>query len=470
MELLKAKRIYMIGIKGAGMTALAEFLVLQGVTVTGSDTEEVFFTDAILKRLGVAVKVPFSVANVETSSFDLCIYSTAYTEANNEELQLVKSSGKPTLSYPEALGHLTESKLTLAVCGTHGKTTTSALLAEALRGTGQDPSAIVGSEIKSWRGGALSGAGPYLVIEADEYQDKLRFYTPIGIILTSVDWDHPDFFPTVGEYEAVFERFVDRLPRHGFLVACGDDARVRHVAEVFGGKKLFYGFLPENDIHISEYTTVDPESSEGQSGIRSCFSVTFEGETFGPWALSLSGKHNCLNAAAVVSTLLHFKIPLDTLAGTFIQFRGTKRRFEFLGSVGKALVFDDYAHHPEEIRATLTAFRELYPKRLLTVVFHPHTYTRTKALLEDFAETLGLADRVILIDIYGSARETQGGVASSDIVERINRIWPGKARYIADRWAVVETLSGQITESGLIVTMGAGDVWQIAETFLTKQQ
>ena len=467
MELLKAKRIYMIGIKGAGMTALAEFLVRQGIAVTGSDTEEVFFTDAILKRLGIAVKSPFASANVETS-FDACIYSTAYTEETNEEIRVVKVSGKPMFSYPEALGILTQSKLTLAVCGTHGKTTTSALLAEALRGAGQDPSAIVGSEIKNWQGGALSGAGPHLVIEADEYQDKLRFYTPLGIILTSVDWDHPDFFPTVGEYEAVFERFVARLPRHGFLVACGDDARVRRVAEAFGGKKLFYGFLPENEIYISEYTIVDPESSEGQTGIRACFSITFEGETFGPWLLSLSGKHNCLNAAAVVGTFLHFKIPLDSLAGTFTQFSGTKRRFEFLGSAGKVLVFDDYAHHPEEIRATLTAFRELYPKRLLTVVFHPHTYTRTKALLEDFAETLSLADRVILIDIYGSARETQGGVASSDIVERINRVWPGKARYIADRGVVVEALSGQTTESGLIVTMGAGDVWQIAEAFIHK--
>lgn len=468
MELLKAKRVYMIGVKGAGMTALAEFLVRQGITVSGSDTEEVFFTDAILKHLGVVVKAPFSTQNIDTN-FDICIYSTAYTVENNEEMQAVQASGKKMFSYPEALGLLTESKLTLAVCGTHGKTTTSALLAESLRGAGQEPSAIVGSEIKSWKGGALSGSGPHLVIEADEYQDKLRFYTPFGILLTSVDWDHPDFFPTVGEYEATFERFVARLPRHGFLVACGDDARVRKVCESFQGKKIFYGFLPENDICITHYAIVDPESADGQKGLRQCFSVTYEDKTYGPFTFTLSGKHNAMNAAAVVSVFLALKIPVDTLPKTFAHFSGTKRRFEFLGSVGKSLVFDDYAHHPEEIRATLGAFRELYPSRTLTVVFHPHTYTRTRALLEEFAETLSLADRVILIDIYGSARETQGGVSSSDIVDRINRVWDNKASYISDRAEVINELKKDTDQASLIVTMGAGDVWQIAEALLAKK-
>lgn len=468
MELLKAKRVYMIGIKGAGMTALAEFLVHQRIEVSGSDTTEVFFTDAILKRLGVTVKSPFSVQNID-NRFDLCIYSTAYTVDNNEEMQLVQQTGKPLYSYPEALGLLTESKLTLAVCGTHGKTTTSALLAEALKGAEQDPSAIVGSEIKSWKGSALSGDGPHLVIEADEYQDKLRYYTPFGIVLTSVDWDHPDFFPTVGEYEATFERFIARLPRHGFLVACGDDARVRKVSESFQGKKLFYGFLPENDVCITHYATIDPESAEGEKGLRQCFNITHEGNTYGPFTFTLSGKHNCLNAAAVLSVFLALKVPLDTIKKTFLHFSGTKRRFEFLGSVGKSLVFDDYAHHPEEIRATLTAFRELYPKRPLTVVFHPHTYTRTKALLEEFSETLALADRVMLIDIYGSAREAHGGVSSSDIVERINRVWGDKALYIADREEVVNELKKNTDQGNLIVTMGAGDVWQIAEALLAKK-
>lgn len=468
MELLKARRVYMIGIKGAGMTALAEFLMRQGITVSGSDTEEVFYTDKILQRLGIPVKSPFAAANIDPD-FDLCVYSTAYTAEKNEEMLSIQQSGKPMLAYPEALGQLTEHRLTLAVCGTHGKTTTSALLAEALRAAHVKPSAIVGSEIETWQGGALAGEGPYLVIEADEYQDKLRSYTPYGVVLTSVDWDHPDFFPTPAAYEAVFERFLARIPRHGFLVACGDDARVRQVAEEAKCQKWFYGFLEGNDVRIVQWEVVDPESEAGQRGVRQRFQVDYHGQIVGPFSLRLSGKHNALNAAAVLSVFFQLKLPLEALSQSLSLFRGTKRRFELLGSKGQALVFDDYAHHPEEIKVTLTAFRELYPKRRLTVVFHPHTFTRTKALLPEFAEALSLADRVMLIDIYGSAREAHGGVSSQDIVDRINQVWPDKALYCAERSAVVQALGSSVDESGLIVTMGAGDVWQIAETLLAKK-
>lgn len=186
MDLFSFREIYFIGIKGAGMTALAELLFRQGIRVSGSDTEEIFYTDAVLRRLGISVSQPFSAGHIPLST-EAFIYSTAYSQENNVELREALTTGKPVLSYPEALGLLTQQKLTLAVCGTHGKTTTSALLAETLKGIGRDPSAIVGSEIKNWGGGALAGKGQYLVVEADEYQDKLRFYHPFAAILTSVD-------------------------------------------------------------------------------------------------------------------------------------------------------------------------------------------------------------------------------------------------------------------------------------------
>lgn len=467
MNFLKAKQIYMIGIKGAGMTALAEFLVRQGIHVTGSDTEEVFFTDAILKRLKIEVKSPFQVSNLDVHA-DCFIYSTAYRDDNNVEMQAARATGKPLLSYPEALGILTENRLTIAVCGTHGKTTTSALLAETMQASHLEPSAIVGSEIKSWQGSALAGDGQYLVIEADEYQDKLRFYTPLGVILTSVDWDHPDFFPTVQAYEATFTRFLESIPRHGFLVASGDQARVRAVAEVFHGATLFYGFLPENDVQIVDWSSVDPESEAGKQGIRQQFSLRYLEKRYGPFSLTLSGKHNAENAAAVFSTFVHLKFPMEALATAWKHFSGTKRRFEYIGEANQALVFDDYAHHPEEIRVTLEAFRSLYPERTLTVVFHPHTYTRTKALLGEFAEALGAADQVIILDIYGSAREAHGGVSAEDVVKRINQAWPSKARYGADRTILVTELGATLGKNDLVVTMGAGDVWQIAEALVGR--
>lgn len=450
------------------MTALAELCLRSGATVSGSDTTEVFYTDAVLKKLGISVFSPFDPAQVPKTA-DAFIYSTAYTPENNAELMLALASGKPVLSYPEALGLLTEEKLTLAVCGTHGKTTTSALLAVALQGAGYDPSAIVGSAISEWGGGALAGAGKHLVIEADEYQDKLRFYHPFGVILTSVDWDHPDFFPTVAEYEVVFERFVSRIPKHGFLIANGDEARVRVVAAHSPSHVITYGAHPENAVRLADVTVIAPDSPEGRLGRRQTFMVEHGDERLGPFTLRLAGAHNAHNALAVIALFLHLKLPLDTLAKSLERFTGTKRRFESVGERHGALIYDDYAHHPDEVRVTIKAFRELYPKRTLIVIFHPHTYTRTQALLGDFAEALSLADQVHILDIYASAREAQATVSSSDLVARINMVYPDRAHFAPDRGALVTELSATLTPDDLVVTMGAGDVWQVAQALARTQ-
>lgn len=463
MNLFTLQSVYLIGIKGAGMTALAELLMRHGVAVTGSDTTEVFYTDTVLRQLRIPVLMPFDPANIP-DAIDVFIYSTAWTEANNSEMLAARATGKPMLSYPEALGLLTQTKLTLAVCGTHGKTTTSALLAECLRNAELDPSAIVGSAIANWGGGALAGKGSYLVLEADEYQDKLRYYQPFGALITSVDWDHPDFFSNPMEYEAVFERFVARLPRHGVLIANGDEARVRVIASRSVAPVITYGSLPDNMVRVVDRAVIDPESPAGKKGERQQFWIEYGAERLGPFSLKLSGRHNAENAAAVIALFLHLKLPQHMLVESLSHFTGTKRRFELVGldSHG-ALIFDDYAHHPDEIRVTIAAFRELYPKRRLKLVFHPHTFTRTKALFEAFAESLSLADQVLLIDIYGSARELQGGVSSEDLMKRINRVYSEKASYHPDRALLVKDLSQTLTAQDILVTMGAGDVWQIAE-------
>lgn len=469
MSLLQAKHVHCIGVKGAGMTALAELLVKRGVTVTGSDTDEVFFTDKILHRLGVEIHEGFSLANIPNTA-DLIVYSTAYTPEKNEELKEAFSSGKTVLSYPEALGQLTQDKMTFAICGTHGKTTTSALLAHVLKELGHDPSAIIGSEITNWGGNALAGNGSFLVIEADEYQNKLRLYHPFGVILTSADWDHPDFFPTFDAYLRVFQQFVERIPRHGFLVACGDSAAVLTLSKQCGASVLTYGFHAANDLRVINYTTIDPESKDGKEGSRSSFSVLFhEKEELGPFRLKLSGRHNASNAAAVIALMLQMKFPLHGLAEALGSFRGTKRRFERIGEYRGAIVYDDYAHHPDEVRVTLRAFRELYPKRNLHVVFHPHTFTRTKGLFEEFTAAFEDANSVTLLDIYGSAREVQGGVSSEELVQAINRYTPGKAFYASDRGILVENLRQTLGKEDLFVTMGAGDVWQIGESLIRKK-
>lgn len=463
MALSDYSRWHLIGIKGAGMTALAELFIGIGKQVTGSDTPEVFYTDAILKRLKIPVKTLFDPAHLPKAA-EAFVYSTAYTSENNPELAAARATGKPVWSYPEALGELTKEKMTIAVCGTHGKTTTSALLADVLRRAGTDPSAIIGSEIRSWGGSALSGGGPFLVIEADEYQNKLALYQPLGVILTSVDYDHPDFFPTVADYERVFAEFLARVPRHGFVVVCGDHARAEFLARDVKAARYTYGLLDGNDVRATQIRVL-PES-ERQGGMLQEFTVEFRGESIGWFQTQLAGRHNIENALATIAVALHLKLDLELVRQGIAAFSGTKRRFEYLGEKKDALIYDDYAHHPAEIRATLAAFRELYPERRLRVIFHPHTFTRTRALLEEFSGSFEAADEVMVLDIYGSAREAQGGVASTDLVERINHFARDKASHAPDRDALVATLTRDIGRNDVIITMGAGDVWQVAVALL----
>ena len=462
------RHIHLIGIKGAGMTALAELLQKRGVTITGSDTREVFFTDGILKKLGIEYNESFSPENIPRST-KAVVYSTAYTEEKNEELASAYARKLPVLSYPEAVGMLTDELLTLAVTGTHGKTTTSALLADTLKFTGADPSAIVGSRIMSWKGNALAGNGKHLVLEADEYQNKLAEYTPFGVILTSLDWDHPDFFPDEESYEQVFREFVARIPKHGVLVYCNDSARVAAIAKEAPCRTFSYGLLPGADFQISEYVPVPMGFIAEGNAVKQHFRVTHGEKDLGVFKLKLAGEHNAQNAAAVLAMALFLNQDLERIRLALEKFTGTERRFEFIGERYGAYIYDDYAHHPEEIRVTLKAFHDLYPERRLWVIFHPHTFTRTKALLTEFAQSFDLAEGVVVLDIYGSAREVQGGVSSEDLVALINRFLPGKARYAKAGPELISDIEKTMGRQDVIITLGAGNVWEISHALAKKK-
>lgn len=467
-RLSQLKSVHMIGIKGAGMTALAELLKKQGVAVSGSDTDEVFFTDRILKKEKIPVTEHFAPENIP-ENVKAVIYSTAYTPEKNDELKAAfERKNLPVLSYPEALGLLTQEKMTLAVCGTHGKTTTSALLAETLEHCGLDPSAIVGSRIMNWEGNALSGEGKYLVLEADEYQNKLAQYQPFGAILTSADYDHPDFFPDEKSYEEVFVEFVKKIPAHGVLVYCADSAEVVRIAEHATCKKFSYGFLEGADFQIVEYRPIPPGFLEDGHALRQSFSVIYQGSRLGECSLRLAGRHNALNATAVLAMALFLNQDIETVTAAFKKFSGTERRFEYIGERYGALIYDDYAHHPEEIRVTLRAFRDLFPEKKLHVIFHPHTFTRTKALLTDFAQSFDDADSVAILDIYGSAREEQGGVSSQDLVDLINRFFPGKATHVPSVPELIGETESKMGRQDIVITLGAGNVWEISHALAKK--
>jgi UDP-N-acetylmuramate--alanine ligase len=453
IDFAKIRKIYFIGIKGSGMVALVEILARQGFEVTGSDTTEKFFTDEILKKkLFVKYFEGFDADHVKDDT-DLVVFSTAYNEENNEEFKAAKYKSLPMISYPELLGLLFNQKYGIAVCGTHGKTTTTAMLAEIFRVSDLDPTAVVGSQVRQWRGSALVGRSDFMIIEADEYQGKFKFYHPQAVILTSADWDHPDYFKTPEEYKKTFIDFVQKIPRHGFLVVCGDRSDTLEIARSAKCNVLKYGFGKENDFKIKNH-----ELKDGKQ----IFEVWNGEKKLGEFELELPGKHNVLNAAAAVAMSHKFNAKIEKIQEALRNFEGTSRRFEYIGKRNGAILIDDYGHHPEELKATLKAAREFFPKKRIWCVFHPHTYTRTKALLSEFAQSFEDADRVIVLDIYGSARETQGGVHSQDLVELAKKYHRNVA-YIPTIDEAVEFLKDEIEKGDLVIAMGAGNVWEVAE-------
>lgn len=472
-NLSKIKKVYVIGIKGSGVIAVVEILHSMGKEITGSDTAEKFFTDEILNRLSISYFEKFSEDNVPADA-DLVIYSTAYNENNNVELKKAKEMKLAMVSYPEMLAALFNEKYGIAVCGTHGKTTTSAWLAHVLKEAGSDPAAVIGSKVANWGGNALLGSGEYFIAETDEYQNKLDLYFPKGVILTSCDFDHPDFFKTFDDYKKVFKDFVSKIPKAGFLVVWGDSVDTLEVAESARCEFITYGFSEENDIMITNWElNANRQKSKNEDGNESkiamqSFQLFHDEKDLGKFETRLIGRHNVLNAAAVVAVSEKLNLDMEKVRDAIKNFKGTSRRFEYIGERNGAMLFDDYGHHPEELKATLRAARENYPEKNIWAVFHPHTFTRTKALLSEFAQSFDDADKVIVLDIYGSARETQGGVHSKDLVSLINKFNRDRAEYIPTIGEAVEYLKDNISEKDLVIAIGAGNVWEVAEKLKEK--
>ena len=446
MESKEFKKIYIIGIEGAGTSALAQMYKGLGYEVSGSDDGDHFYGD-ILAQKETKVFGSFNSDNLP-NDIDLVVHSTAFKD-DNVEIAEAKKRGLKVISYPEALGEIFKQKFGIAVCGTHGKTTTSAMLSVVMQGAEADPSAIIGSRVKDWDSNALIGAGEHLIIEADEYQNKLKYYDQIGVILTSIDWDHPDFFPNMQIYKKAFQDFVERIPQHGFLVYCGDDTDVVDVSEKANCKKISYGFTDENDFIIKKQNDK--------------FEIIYEDKSLGRFEIKAPGNHNILNATAAIVVCYQLKLDLEKVKSGLNDFQGTSRRFEYIGKRNEAILIDDYAHHPKEVQATLRAAKEKYPDKEILTIFHPHSFTRTEALLEEFAQSFDDANKVFILDIYGSARENQGNVSSKDLVDLINKYNPNKAEYISTIEEVIEFFEDKIGEGEVLISMGAGDVWRVTK-------
>lgn len=474
MDLKNVKKIYMVGIKGVGMTMLAQFLASKDFEISGSDIDDVFMTDEILKSANIKFYNGFDIANIPFDA-DLFIYSTAYNENNNIELKKIIQANKKILSYAQAMGEAMRDYYGIAVCGSHGKTTTSAWLAYVLQRADFRPNAMIGSRVPQLGGASITGTSEYLIMEADEYQNKLKYFSPRAVLLNNIDYDHPDFFLTHEDYAQVFVEFIKKIPKKGWLVANFDDPIIRKIAPVNTRARVIGYAIDES----ADYVAYDIR----QAGDKQYFKVKIGVDTFsdeddgelinselGDFAIRLAGRHNIYNALAVIAACLELEVKLVDIRTHLEEFTGATRRMQLLGRFNSALIFDDYAHHPTEIKATLAGARQKYPDKKIRAVFHPHTFTRTKALLNEFAESFNDADEVIVLDIYGSAREKQGGVHSKDLVEKIIALQASDAckavKYIASLEECEKYLRQTVQKDEIILLMGAGDVFRIGEKLL----
>ena len=470
----KNKNIYFIGIKGVGMTMLAQFLAGEGDKISGSDIADSFLTDKVLRASKIKVFSPFSAENVPIGS-DLIVYSSAYNENNNPELAFIKDNPNlfkkmKILPYAAALGAIFNRHYGVAVCGSHGKTTTSAWLGYVLWRSGLKPKVLVGSRVPQFKGSSLNGASQYFIAETDEYQNKLRYFQPRGVILNNIDYDHPDFYKTKTSYAKAFSDFVKKIPAAGFLIVNNRDRESRRIKKYCRGQVISYDLVTGSYGSGADYLAYDLRLEKGWQ----IFKLSYKDQDLGEFKISLWGEHNVLNALAVIAAARQQAVPLIALKKHLAGFKGTERRAQVLGRYAGALIIDDYAHHPTEIKATVYGLRQRYPANRIITVFHPHTFTRTKALFQDFVRSFADTDELIILDIYGSAREKKGGVSSRGLaaaIDKANRQRGVKqsVRHIPTIAAASAYLRRRLAPADILLLMGAGDVFRIGAELLRKK-
>lgn len=451
---VRGKRVHFIGIGGAGLSAIARVLLEQGAVVSGSDREPSPLAEA-LARGGVRVFTGHHAENV--AGADLVVISSAVSPSNVEVLA-AREAGIPVLKRPEWLRQMMDGRFGVAVAGTHGKTTTTAMIASILLEAGRDPTFIVGGVIAGLETNARAGRSDLFIVEADEYDRTFLSLEPTVAVITNVEHDHPDCYPTFADIQAAFAEFAALVPHDGLLAVCWDNPAARELGEQrrsAGAQVAFFGLGPGAEWRAEE---IRPNFAGGVD-----FLATHQGQVLGLVRLRLPGAHNASNAMAALAVADFLDVPFRVARAALTDFRGVGRRFEIKGEVGGVTVVDDYAHHPTEIRATLQAARERFPQRCLWAVWQPHTFSRTRALLAEFAEAFGVADHVVVLPIYASRETDTLGVRSSDVITAIRH---PDARCAVSLDEALVWLGTEVCPGDVVLTLGAGDGYKVGAWLL----
>ena len=452
----KPIHIHFIGIGGISMSGLAEILLDRKFTVSGSDMKASEITEH-LGKIGARIAIGQRAENI-TDDIDLVVYTAAIHE-ENEEFAAAKNKNIPMMTRAALLGQIMDNYArSIAVAGTHGKTTTTSMLTHILLQGQLDPTVSVGGMLDRIGGNIRVGQSNVFLTEACEYTNSFLEFHPLYSIILNVEEDHMDFFKDLEDIKHSFHLFASQTALDGLIIINGDMEHTDDILKDLPQKAITFGLNGDND-----YTATDISFDKEGNG---SYQLVVDGENMGPVSLKVKGRHNIMNSLAAIACARALGLPMQQILTGLLSFGGTHRRFEYKGNIGDVIVIDDYAHHPTEIKATLTAARE-YPHDELWVVFQPHTYTRTKAFLHQFAEVLTLADHVVLADIYAAREPDTGMVSSRDIVNLLKEA--GTDVYYFPTFGEIEDfLLSQVKGHDLLITMGAGDVVNIGEDILRK--
>jgi UDP-N-acetylmuramate--alanine ligase len=465
------RRVHMVGIGGAGMSGVARILLDRGGMVSGSDAKESRGVRALRAR-GALIRIGHDASSLDLlpGGATAVITTHAAIPKTNPELVEARRRGIPVVLRPAVLAKLMNGRTTLMVTGTHGKTTTTSMLIVALQQCGLDPSFAVGGDLGEAGTNAHHGSGDCFVAEADESDGSLLEYAPDVAVVTNIEPDHLDYFGSPDAYTAMFDSFVERLVPGGALVVCVDDPGAAALAERAAAldiRLLRYGSGSEGGSDGSADALAGTLLSWEQQGTEAVAHVKLAGEIH-PWVMRLSvpGRHMALNALAALLAAVEIGAPSDCVLDGLAGFEGVRRRFELIGTAASVRVFDDYAHHPTEISATLEAVRTLLEQSGIgrsLVVFQPHLYSRTKAFAEEFGRALDAADEVFVLDVYGAREQPLTGVSGASVAEHVSV----PAQYLRDFSAVADVVAAAAEPGDVVVTMGAGDVTMLGPEIVT---
>jgi UDP-N-acetylmuramate--alanine ligase len=451
---VKIRNIHFVGIGGIGMSGIAEVLLNLGYRISGSDVKETEVTRR-LQALGCDIRYGHQKENVKEA--DVVVVSSAI-RPGNPELTVAEERLIPIIPRAEMLAELMRMKVGIAIAGTHGKTTTTSLIATVLGAADLDPTVVIGGRLNSIGSNAKLGQGEFLVAEADESDGSFLKLMPTIAVVTNIDPEHLDYYPGIEEIKEAFLHFLDKIPFFGLAVLCLDHPNVQSLLPKLKKRFTTYGLTTQADFQAEEIEF---------SGLSTVFDVRYQRKEIGRLSIRMPGLHNVYNALAAVATSFELDIPFKTVQEALRDFSGVQRRFQIKAEKRGILIVDDYGHHPVEIMATLKAAKTGW-KRRVVAVFQPHRYTRTQALFQEFLTAFYDADVLILTDIYAAGEERIEGVESKALFEGVREYGHKDVTYLPNKKEIVEHLLSVMNSGDVVITLGAGDIWQVAEELVNR--